>query len=269
MIEDSLLSLSKRVIQIQTAVNQEIGIINDNMEKTIDNLEDRYVAQARSNQQYIMTSVNNLALMLNEALSQMQSQCQKAGQCKKPGKGKPSSAAMLRKMQGQLNDRIQQLKQGIGQQKSKQEGKKMSEEIARLAAEQEFIRNELNKMNQQQNNPDKEGGKKPLGDLQNIADKMEKTESELVNKMLTDETLKRQEEILTRLLEAEKAERERDMDEKRQSETAKEINHRNPPGFEEYKRLKMKELELLRTVPPALNSYYRKKVSEYFQTIEK
>jgi hypothetical protein len=172
-------------------------------------------------------------------------------------------------MQGQLNDRIQQLKQGMSQQKSKQEGKKMSEEIARLAAEQEFIRNELNKMNQQMNNPGQEGGKKPLGDLQNIADKMEKTETELVNKMLTEETLKRQEEILTRLLEAEKAERERDMDEKRQSETAKEINHRNPPGFEEYKRLKMKELELLRTVPPALNSYYRKKVSEYFQTIEK
>ena len=98
---------------------------------------------------------------------------------------------------------------------------------------------------------------------------MEKTETDLVNKMLTDEMLKRQQEILTRLLEAEKAERERDMDEKRESETAREINHRNPPGFEEYKRLKMKELELLRTVPPALNSYYRKKVSEYFQTIEK
>jgi hypothetical protein len=268
MIEDSLLALSKRVAQIQSAVNQEIGIINDNMEKTIDFLQDRFVPQARSSQQYIMTSVNNLALMLNEALSQMQSQCKKAGNCQKPGKGKPSSAAQLRKMQGQLNDRIQQLKQGMNEKKSKGEGKKMSEEIGRLAAEQEYIRNELNKMNQQMNNPD-EGGKKPLGDLQDIANKMEQTETDLVNKMLTNETLKRQEEILTRLLEAEKAERERDMDEKRQSETAKEINHRNPPGFEEYKRLKMKELELLRTVPPALNSYYRKKVSEYFQTIEK
>jgi len=270
MIEDSLLALSKRVVQIQTVINQEIGIINDNMEKTIGLLEDRAVAQARSSQQFIMTSTNNLALMLDEALDQMQQQMQqKSGQCKKPGKGKPSSAAQLRKMQGQLNDRIQQLKQGMKEGKSKQDGKKMSEEIGRMAAEQEFIRNELNKMNQQMNNPGKEGGKKPLGDLQDLANKMEKTETELVNKILSDETLKRQQEILTRLLEAEKAERERDMDEKRQSETAKEINHRNPPEFEEYKRLKMKELELLRTVPPALNSYYRKKVSEYFQTIEK
>jgi hypothetical protein len=275
MIEDSLLALSKRVAQIQSAVNQEIGVINDNMEKTIDELQDRYVPQARTSQQYIMTSVNNLALMLNEALSQMQSQCKKAGQCKKPGNGqgqgkKPSTAGQLRAMQQQLNDRIQKLQQGMKPGESKiPRGSKMSEEISRMAAEQEFIRNELNKMNQEMNSPGQEGGKKPLGDLNGIANKMEQTETDLVNKMLTNETLKRQQEILTRLLEAEKAERERDMDEKRQSETAKEQNHRNPPEFEEYKRLKMKELEFLRTVPPSLNSFYRKRVSEYFQTIDK
>jgi hypothetical protein len=274
MIEDSLLALSKRVVQIQSAVNQEIGIINDNMEKTIDELQDRYVPQAASSQQYIMTSVNNLALMLNESLSQMQSQCKKAGQCKKPGNGqgqKPSSASQLRAMQQQLNDRMQKLQQGMKPGESKiPRGSKMSEEISKMAAEQEFIRNELNKMNQDMNNPNKEeGGKKPLGDLNGISNKMEQTETDLVNKMLTSETLKRQQEILTRLLEAEKAERERDMDEKRQSETAKEQNHRNPPEFEEYKRLKMKELEFLRTVPPSLNSFYKKRVSEYFQTIDK
>lgn len=273
MIEDSLHALSKRVVQIQGAVNQEIAVINDNMDKTIDELQDRYVPQARTSQQYIMTSVNNLALMLNESLSQMQSQCKKPGngQCNKPGAGKkPSSAAQLRAMQQQLNDRMQKLQQGMKPGESKiPRGSKMSEEISRMAAEQEFIRNELNKMNQEMNNPDKEGGKKPLGDLNGISGKMEQTETDLVNKMLTNETLKRQQEILTRLLEAEKAERERDMDEKRQSETAKELNHRNPPEFEEYKRLKMKELEFLRTVPPSLNSFYRKRVSEYFQTIDK
>src|SRR5258706_706106 len=212
MIEDSLLALNKRVVQIQGAINQEIGIINDNMEKTIDELQDRYVPQARSSQQYIMTSVNNLALMLDESLSQMQSQCKKPGNssCNKPGGKKPSTAAQLRAMQQQLNDRMQKLKQGMKPgQSTIPRGGKMSEEISRMAAEQEFIRNELSKMNQNMNNPDKEGGKKPLGDLNGISNKMEQTETDLVNKMLTSETLKRQEEILTRLLEADKAERER------------------------------------------------------------
>jgi hypothetical protein len=162
------------------------------MEKSIDELQDRLVPQARSSQQYVMTSVNNLALMLNESLSQMQSQCKKPGNgmCNKPGQGKkPSTAAQLRAMQQQLNDRMQKLQQGMKPGESKiPRGGKMSEEISRMAAEQEFIRNELNKMNQQMNNPDKEGGKKPLGDLNNISNKMEQTETDLVNKMLTNET---------------------------------------------------------------------------------
>ena len=98
---------------------------------------------------------------------------------------------------------------------------------------------------------------------------MEETEKDIVNRMISDQTLKRQEEILSRLLESERAERERDQDEQRKSEQAKNYEQRNPPEFEEYKRLKLKEMELLRTVPPALNSYYKKKVNDYFQAIEK
>ena len=60
-----------------------------------------------------------------------------------------------------------------------------------------------------------------------------------------------------------------DQDEQRKSEQAKNYEQRNPPEFEEYKRLKLKEIELLRTVPPGLNGYYKKKVNEYFQAIEK
>ncbi len=98
---------------------------------------------------------------------------------------------------------------------------------------------------------------------------MEQTEKDIVNRMISDQTLKRQEEIMTRLLESERAERERDQDEQRKSEEAKNRFERNPAAFEEYKRLKLKEMELLRTVPPSLSSFYRQKVSDYFQSIEK
>ena len=52
-----------------------------------------------------------------------------------------------------------------------------------------------------------------------------------------------------------------------QSEEAKNNVHRNPAEFDEYKRLKLKEMELLRTVPPSLNSYYKKKVDNYLMII--
>ena len=97
---------------------------------------------------------------------------------------------------------------------------------------------------------------------------MEQTEQDLVNKRLTEETLKRQQDILTRLLESEKAERQREQDEKRESNEAKDQDYRNQSQFEEYKKLKMREIELLKTIPPSLNPFYRNLVNSYFQNIE-
>lgn len=265
MIEDSLFALSKRVPEIESFVNKEISSINNNMEVSIKSLQDRQTAEARSRQQFAMTSVNNLALMLSEVLDQMQQAMaeQMSGnqQCQKPG-GKPSSSSgKLKQMQQQLNQKLQQLKDGM--QGGKMGQGQISEELARLAAQQEAIRNELQKLNQELN----KDGKGSLGNLEDVMKKMEETETDLVNKRLNQETLKRQEDILTRLLESERAERERDEEERRESTEGKNIINRNPTAFEEYKRLKMKETELLRTVPPSLNPFYKQKVADYFQNI--
>lgn len=282
MIEDSLTALSKRVVQIQKDVSKEINAINQNMDASMEHLEARFIPQARSRQQYVMTAVNNLALMLSEALNQMQKEAanqQKSGgkpssSCKKPGSGSPKSIGDLKKMQEALNKNMQKLKEQMKQQggnkpmpgKTGKQGQGgMSEQLAKMAAEQEYIRNELSKLNMQEN----KDGKKSLGNLEEIAKKMEESENDIVNKMISDQTLQRQQEILTRLLESERAEREREQDEQRKSTEAKNNFNRNPDAFEEYKRLKQKETELLRTVPPTLNSYYRKKVNDYFQSIEK
>jgi uncharacterized protein DUF4175 len=269
VMEDSLFALSKRVIQIQSVVNEQMTIINDNIARSIDHLQDRQVPVARSEQQYVMTSVNNLALMLSEAMQQMQQEMQmmSSSSCKKPGKGKkPSSAAQLRKMQEQLNEQMKQMKgKKDGQGKpGEKPGQNMSEELARMAAQQEAIRNELQKLNSEEN----KDGQGSLGNLGKMQQDMEETEKDLVNKRLTEETLKRNQEILTRLLESEKAERQRDQDEKRESNEAKDKDYRNQAQFEEYKKLKMREMELLKTIPPSLNPFYKNLVNYYFQNLE-
>jgi len=279
VIEDSLQALGKRVVQIQATVNAEVAAINDNIDKSILNLQDRLVPQARSNQQYTMTSANNLALLLSEAMDQMQQQMQMqmqgSGNCKKPksGQGKPSpSSEQMRQAQQKLNEQMKALKKKMeGQKPGDQKGKGkegqggMSEELARLAAQQEALRNELQNMSNQEN----KDGKGSLGDLENIAKQMEETEKDLVNKRLSQETIRRQEEILSRLLESEKAEREREQEERRESNEAKDAIFRNPGQFEEFKKLKMKEIELLQTIPPGMNSFYKNLVNYYFQTLEK
>ena len=85
---------------------------------------------------------------------------------------------------------------------------------------------------------------------------------------LTEQMIRRQQEILTRLLEAEDAMREQELDKDRESKSAKTIERQIPPEFEEYLKLKEKEIELLRTVLPKLNPYYKREVMEYFNRLE-
>jgi hypothetical protein len=288
MIEDSLLALSKRVPQVQASVNREISAINMNMEKAVEEIKEaptpsfdgkNHKQEGLSRQQFAMTSINNLALMLNESLSQMQAQAKSKkpgnGSCNKPGgNGQKPSIGSMRKMQEQLNKQIQKLKEGMeknGNKPGQKPGDKpgmagtgMSQELAKLAAQQAAIRQELQKMADQIN---KDG--KGAGGLSKLADKMEETETDLVNKLLSQETINRQQEILTRLLESEKAEKEREMDEKRQSNEAKNENFSNPNEFLEYNSLKQKETELLKTVPPSLNPFFKTKVNQYFNNFEK
>ncbi len=303
IIEDSLLALSKRVAAIKPIVNKEITSINFNMDKSIDHyvdaLGDFYpenkkmnLQQGNSKQQYAMTSINNLALLLSEALNQMQMDAQKQGNgsCNKPGKGKKPgngqgkpSASSMKKMQEQLNKQIEALKKAMEQQgkqdggkKGDKEGKKgengkqgqngmggyggTTEQLVKMAAQQEALRKMMQQLMQ-------EGGGNP-GDFKNAMKLMEQTETDLVNKQITQETIKRQQEILNKLLDFEKAEKEKDMEEKRESKDGKNNENGNLIQFLEYNRQKQKEAELLKTLPPSLTPYYKNKVTEYFNNIE-
>jgi len=280
MIEDSLYALSKKVPQIQSVVNKEIQAINFNVGKSIESLGERRTAEANRNQQFAMTSINNLALMLNEALDQLQ-QAQQNG--KPGGKGKKKqSLSQLGKMQEQLNKNMQKAREEMqkqaaqkkqGQQPGQQpgqgkqgrqgevQGQGMSEQLARMAREQQLIRQAMQEINRLEN----KDGRKGLGNLDQLMKEMEQTETDLVNKKIQQETLNRQQEILSKLLQAERAERERELDDKRESKEGAVTAPNQKIILEEYRKIKQKETDLLKTVPPSLNSFYKIKVGDYFK----
>lgn len=271
MIKDSLYALSKKVAKIKSFVNKEIGAIDLNLQKSIENLAERRTAEANNRQQYVMTSVNNLAVMLSEVLGQMQAEAKAMKESKpgdKPGKkpGKKPGGSGLSQMQQKLNQQLQQMQNGMKPGEKPGKGQ-MSEQMAKMAAQQQAIRSALEKLSKEQGNDGKGSGTGSSKELSDLAKEMEKTETELYNKTLNPETYKRQTEILTRLLESEKAEREREYDNKRESKEGKNLNEDFNPVFEEYKKLKLKETEFLQTVPPSLNSYYRNKIDEYFKNL--
>ncbi len=260
ILEDSLLSLANRVFQIQSFVTREVEDMNSHMTESIDALRERNQAKAISAQQFSMTSMNNLALLLSDVLKQMQQQMADAMGKPQKGKGKGKQQSMaLGDLQKQLNEKISELK------KSGKTGRALSEELAKLAAEQEQIRRALQEELKKAENASSEQGGGNSG--KNLIEKMEETEADLVNKRLSENTIKRQQDILTRLLESENAMREREEDTERKAEQARSYEQIIPKAFDEYIKAKEKEIELLRTVPPKLNPYYIREVNEYFKRL--
>jgi hypothetical protein len=268
IIEDSLFALSKRVVSIKATINKNITSIKSNMKQATDELEGRDVNRATKRQQFVMTSTNNLALLLSEILEQMQKQldmppskCNKPKNCNKPNPNcnKPSMSE-IKKAQKKLNNKMKEGEIGK-KEKGKKQGEKQSKNLINLAKKQEQIRKQLMQLR------DEIGKNGQKGKIDKILENMEENERDIINNQITKETINRQQDILTRLLETENSDREREKDDKRK---ATEWEYKLDNSSEEllkYKKLKKKQEELLKTTPLQLTPFYKKKVNSYFNNI--
>ncbi len=254
VLQDSLEALSSRVFQLSSFINRELTELNRHFDGSLEALKERRTNQSVGRQEFAMTSMNNLALMLDNLLKQLQDPQGEGQGGKSKSKGNKMSLSELQK---QLSEQINEIK------KSGMEGRQLSEELAKMAAEQEKLRRMMQEMQGQ--TMDKELAQ----EIQEIMKEMEQNEVDLVNKNIGEELLERQNPLNTRLLDAENAMREDQTDEERKGEEAGEYEKPTPKLFEEYLRAKEKEIELLRTIPPKLNPYYKNEVNEYFKRINK
>jgi len=294
MINDSLSAIARRQSAVKPFILREVTKINQAQEQIMELLKDsqepslQYYsrqrnAQIASKQQFMMTSLNDLALMIAESLKEMKNK-QKGGgggkgscsseSCEGGSKPKPSKS--MRQMQEQLNKQLEEARKKMeqgdkeGGEKpnnkpgNKDGGQSMSEQFARMAAQQEAIR----KMLKEQQSEMKKDGKGYGGDVDKMLKDMEEIEKDLVNKRITQQTINRQQQILTRLLESERAEMQREKEEKRESREARQLPNSTIPPFIEQQLNKKKEIELYKTIPPTLNSFYKDKVNAYFYNFE-
>jgi hypothetical protein len=242
------------------------------MDMALDDLGKRWVPQARSSQNYVMTGMNNLGVMLSEALKDMQdamNNSSSGASCKKPKSGKPKqSMGQMKQQQDQINRMIEELKKkqqgGNKPQDGGQGGNKLSKEYAQIAAQQEMLRRQLEQL---QKMMQKDGNAGKLGDMNKTQQLMDDVEKDLVNKNITEQTLKRLKEIEVRMLDHEKAEREQELDKERKGETGQQKDRKIPPALEEYLKEKNREVELLQSLPPSIKPYYKDKVKEYYRLL--
>jgi hypothetical protein len=89
-----------------------------------------------------------------------------------------------------------------------------------------------------------------------------------VNRQITQQTINRQKDITTRLLQSERADMEREKDKERKSNEARQVPNMNPPKEWNFDRQQIQQNEMLRSVPANLNYYYKAKANNYFYNIE-
>ena len=268
MVEDSLRKMANRQTSVKNFVFNELQVIDQQTESAMKDILELKFGSATQKQQNAMMSMNNLALMLSESLNDMESMMdgQSTSSCSKPGKskgkqGKPKSMKNMQDLQNQLGEQLKKMQEQMQQQqKDGTPSENMSEELARMAAQQELIREEMQKILDEM----KQNGM--LGDdgIKQIIKDMEKLEEDIVNKRITNQTIRRNKDILSRMLKAENAQQERKKEEKRKSDEYKGPDKSHNIDEIRYEESIKKQQDFLRTNPIEYQPFYKQKINEYF-----
>ena len=268
IIEDSLFALSKRVVKIKSKINKEITLIKDNMNYTTSFLEERKTNKASEKQQFVMTSTNNLALLLSEILKSMQmdlssmpSSCKKPKNCNNPKNSNNPSMSEIKKAQKELNKKMKNgQKNG---EKNKGNKKMSSKDLMQLAKKQGLIKSGLENLKNGDNNS--EDSKK----IEEIKKQMEENEYDIINNKISNTTLERLDQIIDNFIDYEKAKKEEGEEEKRESFEWRIDDKNKSEEIDKILKEKINQVELLNSNPINLKPYYKKEVSKYFNSIIK
>ena len=267
MVDDSLRKMAMRQTAIKNFVFNELQIVNQQLESAMKDILELRFGSATQKQQKSIMSMNNLALMLAESLNDIDMQmdgmggkaCNKSG--KQKGQKQPKSMKEMRDLQQRLGEQLKKMQQQMQQQQ--QDGTPMptmSEELARMAAEQEMIREGMQQILEEM----KQNG--ILGDdgINQIIKDMEKLEEDIVNKRITNQTIRRNKDIMSRMLKAENAQQEREKEEKRKSDEYKGTEKTHNIDEIRYEESIKKQQDFLRTNPIEYQPFYKQKINEYF-----
>ena len=199
---------------------------------------------------------------LNQTLKDANQSCSACkSACNKPNPNSMSSAAgQMAMQQQQLNSQTQQM--GNTNPGSLSMGEQAS--MQRLAAEQKGLAQAAEQLAQEA-----KASQQSLGDLGDVAREMEDVAKDLEQRNVTEHTMEKQEHIESRLLDFQRANREREFSPKRQSKTGVDIVRATPgslparPGQDQLRE------DLLRALDAKYTPDYEQLIRAYFDALSK
>jgi hypothetical protein len=296
-IDDSLFSLSLRQPKISEKVNKEITEVFFNIDKALEQFSENQTQKGIANQQYTVTSANNLADFLSDTMDNMQMQMDGQGQGEgppKPGKGEGSGGLPdIIKSQEELNKEMEEgMKKGDkgkpnegengekgnkgkegqekGEGKNGKEGENGSQQGEGENGSNEELNGELYRIYQQQQQirqalQDRMAKEGKNGVGSNLVKQMEQIELDLLNKGFTNKTMEKMMNLQHQLLKLDNATFQQGQEEKRESESnRREFDNKTNNQIPTAKQY-FNTTEILNRQSLPLQPVYKKKVQEYFK----
>jgi hypothetical protein len=255
-VTQGLSQLAQKTFAITPEMGKAIGDAMRQMSQAMQSLDQRNGQQAGGQQEGAMGSLNEASQLLQGA---MQGMMQAGGQ----GMGMAGFMQRLQQLTGQqqgINQGTQNL-QGMSQQQLA--------ELGRLAAEQGMVRKSLEQLAKEA----AQSGElsKMLGDLNKIAQEMREVQTDLAQGNVNPETLKKQERILSRLLDSQRSARERDFEKKRRAQTGTNVARKSPGEIDlstQEGRNRLQQ-DLQKAMEEGYAKDYQELIKRYYEALEK
>jgi hypothetical protein len=187
--------------------------------------------------------------------------------CQNPGQGQPGGTVPMRmdqlgNRQAQLNDRTRTLGQRLTEQARLTAGDQ--DELRRLAQEQARIHDELAQIEQEERQR-----RQLLGRLDQTTGEMKQVEEALRQSQFGEEVEKKQQHILSRLLDAQRSVNRQDFEPRRESRPGEDATRATPPGLpaEMLRESDRLRLDLLKAQADRYPSQYRAFIEAYLRAL--
>lgn len=254
-VANGMSRLSQKTFGITPEMGKSIGDALRRMNDAMQALEQRNGNTAGQQQGGAMAS-------LNEAAQQVQSAMDAMMQGSEQGMGMAGFMQRLQQMTG-MQQSINQGTQNLGGMSPEQ-----AAEMARLAGEQGMVRKSLEQLAKEAANAGQLS--KMLGDLNRVAQDMREVQMDLAQGNVNPETLRKQERILSRLLDSQRSARERDYEKTRRAESGRDVLKQSPAQIDltsQEGRNRLRQ-DLLKAMEEGYSRDYQELIRKYFEALE-
>lgn len=225
LVADTLFKVSSEIPTLSNTINRKKAEIERTLERTVEQMAEREQRTSVIMTRESLGGINNLASMLAEAIDQLMNQ-QSGG-----AGGGMSLQQMIEQMQNMsgeqqmMNDQLQQFINDIQGERLNQEE---SARLEQLARQQNEIRKQLE--NLQRSGALREGDR-ALSELQRMAEQMEDAINDMRGGITDPLMIERQQNILSRMLDAEESLQERGESEEYEGRRVQEYERTIPPDI--------------------------------------